>query len=154
MTKQTMHDAFETNYEPRLRRTALVFVGIVLTSLVGFSGSAVAQTVVRASETSIRKIATKTVMPNYPEDARKRGVNGVAVAEILVDENGDVVTTETVEAPDESIKKALEAAVKQWKFRPTKIKDGPAVRIRGKLTFYYVLDEKGNGRVESPKQYR
>lgn len=36
-------------------------------------------------------------------------------------------------------------AVKQWKFVPNKKEDGTPVSIRGKLTFYFEIDNDGKG---------
>ncbi len=121
---------------------------------VSFTQAAAQTLVVRASESSLRKIAIKTVMPIYPEESIKRGAKGVAVAELVFDTTGDVSTVEVLEAPDSSIGQAIINATKQWKFRPTNVKGGGAVSVRGKLTFYYVIDEKGEGRVENPRQYK
>jgi hypothetical protein len=51
------------------------------------------------------------------------------------------------------ISTSVTEAVSQWKFRASKIKDGPSVTVKGKLTFYFVIDDHGKGRVENPKQY-
>jgi TonB family protein len=109
---------------------------------------------IRVGEDGMRKSASKTVMPSYPEEALKKREQGVAVIELVYDGKGDVVSTSVLEAPSTSIGDALVRALKQWKFVPSKKQDGTAVSIRGKLTFYFVIDKEGNGRVENPKQYR
>jgi hypothetical protein len=43
--------------------------------------------------------------------------------------------------------------MKQWKFKPSKLEQKP-VSIRGKITFYFVIDEKGKGAVQNPKQFQ
>jgi len=105
---------------------------------------------IKVSEISLRKLATKTVLPDFPEEAKKRGAKGVAVAQLEVDEKGDVAQVEVLEAPDPLIKKAVADATKQWKFKPS-ASSGEPVRIQGKLTFYYVID-RNEARVENPRQ--
>jgi len=92
-------------------------------------------------------------MPLYPEKSIKRKAKGVAVAQIMINQEGDVSKVEILEAPDSMISTSVTEAVSQWKFRSSKIKDGPSVAVKGKLTFYFVIDDHGEGRVENPKQY-
>ena len=109
---------------------------------------------IRVGEDGMRRSASKTVMPSYPEEALKKREQGVAVVELQYDAKGDVVDTAVVEAPSKSIGDAVVRAIKQWKFVPSKKQDGTAVSIRGKLTFYFDIDKEGKGLVQNPKQYR
>jgi protein TonB len=106
---------------------------------------------VTVHETYLRKRATKTVTPGFPEQAKKRGAKGVVVAQLNVNERGEVARVEVLEAPDPLIKEAVIKAIEQWRFNPPTI-SGKPVRIRGKLTFYYVI-ERGKGRVDNPRQF-
>lgn len=90
-------------------------------------------------------------MPEFPLESMKRNVSGVAVIKLLLDENGAVVRTKVLEAPDTLTGKAVEVAVKQWTFQPQRV-NGDPVSIQGKLTFYFVIDSPGVGRVVNPKQ--
>jgi TonB family protein len=109
---------------------------------------------IRVGEDGMRKSASKTVMPTYPEEALKKRAQGVAVVEVQYDAKGDVVSTTVLEAPSKSIGDAAVRATKQWKFVPSKKQDGTPVSIRGKLTFYFEIDKDGKGLVQNPKQYR
>jgi TonB family protein len=109
---------------------------------------------IRVGEDGIRQSASKTVMPVYPDEAVKKREQGVAVIELQYDAKGDVVDTSVLEAPSQSIGDAVVIAVKQWKFVPSKKRDGTPVNIRGKLTFYFEIDKGGKGLVQNPKQYR
>src|SRR5688572_32203632 len=102
----------------------------------------------------MRKSASKTVMPSYPEEALKKREQGVAVVELQYDAKGDVDSTSILEAPSKSIGDAVARATKQWKFVPSKKQDGTPVSIRGKLTIYFEIDKDGKGLVQNPKQYR
>jgi len=107
---------------------------------------------VKVDENSLRKIAVKRVMPGYPEESIKKGAKGVTVTELTVNSKGDVVELEVLEAPDEVIKQAVAGAVNQWKFKPTAA-EGRPVSLKGKLTFYFVIDGRGGARVENPRQF-
>lgn len=109
---------------------------------------------IRVGEDGMRKSASRIVMPGYPEEALHKAQQGVAVVEVQYDGKGDVTQVAILEAPANSISEALVKALKQWKFVPSKTKDGKLVSIRGKLTFYFRIDKDGKGRVENPKQFR
>ncbi|HEU4510355.1 MAG TPA: energy transducer TonB [Pyrinomonadaceae bacterium] len=109
---------------------------------------------IRVDEHGMRKSASKTVMPSYPQDAIKKREQGVTVVELVYDAKGDVVNTAILEAPSKSVGDSVIAAVRQWKFVPSKREDGTPVSIRGKLTFYFEIDKDGKGQVLNPKQYR
>jgi len=139
-------------YGEKLRRLCLV-LGVLFT--VSTSLALGQRTVARISEGSLRKIAVKTVMPEYPPDSVRRQSKGVAVAELIFDEAGVVSQVEILEAPDSLIEKATTEAVRQWTFKPTRMRDehGPPIRVQGKLTFYFVINDQGQARVENPKQF-
>lgn len=110
----------------------------------------------RIAESSLRKAAKKLVMPEYPEESVRQRSKGVAVAEIVYDEAGVVIYVEVLEAPDKPIKDAVSSAVRQWRFEPAHARSerGPLIKIQGKLTFYFVINDRGEARVENPKQFK
>jgi TonB family protein len=109
--------------------------------------------VVRVGEDGMRKSAAKTVMPVYPEGAAEKGEQGVVVVEAQYNGKGDVTDTAVLEAPSAGLGQAVVAAVKQWKFTPSSL-NGEPISVRGKLTFYFLIDKDKKGRVENPKQFR
>jgi TonB family protein len=76
---------------------------------------------VTVHETYLRKRATKIVTPGFPEQAKKRGATGVVVAQLDVNEQGQVAQVMILEAPDQLIKEAVVKAVEQWRFNPPTI---------------------------------
>ena len=137
-----------------LRAQSLVEVGRAFLDKLPPKESEQNEQPIRVGEDGMRKSASKTVMPSYPEEAIKKRQQGVAVVELVYDANGDVVKTYVLEAPSKSIGDAVVIALKQWKFVPSKKQDDTPVSVRGKLTFYFEIDDKSNGRVQNPKQYR
>lgn len=109
------------------------------------------QSIINVAELTLRRGATKMVMPEYPSESVKNHSTGIAVAQIEINADGEVDKLEVLEAPDLPIKNEVSGAVKQWRFQPQTIHGSP-VRIRGKLTFYFVFDEEGRATVKNPKQ--
>lgn len=102
-------------------------------------------------EKTLRQFAKTVVMPEYPDASQRNGIQGVAIAEVNIDEEGAVKKVEILEAPNEAIGNAVVMAIKKWKFeRPVDDSTGKAVRLSGKLTFYFVI-ENGRGIVKNPK---
>lgn len=133
------------------RRRFLTLLLFVLASCVAAVGQTVQ--VIDVDEAGIRKSASKKPLPAFPESSRKRRSQGVAVVQLVYNGHGTVDHVEVLEAPDSEISKVVVDAVRQWKFKPSFIRGKP-VNIRGKLTFYCVIDRKGVGRVQNPKQFR
>lgn len=138
----------------KLRAQSLVEVGRAFLEKIPAKLSEQQEQPIRVGEDGMRKSASKTVMPLYPEDALKQREQGVAVVELQYDDKGDVVNTVILESPSKSIGDAVSRAIKQWKFVPSKRENGTSVSVRGKLTFYFEIDTQGKGSVKNPKQYR
>ncbi|HET6862102.1 MAG TPA: energy transducer TonB [Pyrinomonadaceae bacterium] len=127
----------------RIRPTIRLTLVLVLT-VISSSTAALAvrqYKVATLPERTLRKWAKITVMPVFPTESKNRKSQGVAVAEVQIDELGNVSKVEVLEAPDPPIAKALIVAIKQWKFEPGKDdSDGKPIRMQGKLTFYFVIE--------------
>jgi TonB family protein len=109
------------------------------------------QQLITVSEAVLRKLASKTVMPQYPAQSKKRGSKGIAVVRVDLDEKGELSDLRVLEAPDSDIEASVTDAVKQWQFGPARGANGEPLRIRSKLTFYFVSDG-GQFRVNNPKR--
>jgi TonB family protein len=102
----------------------------------------------------LRNLAKKMVMPEYPAESIKQGIKGRAVAQVDIDKGGNLTQVKIVETPDPRIEQAVVKAIKKWKFgRALAGEDKKSVRLRGKLTFYFVLDG-GRARVENPRKFQ
>jgi protein TonB len=63
----------------------------------------------------------KMVTPTYPELAKKAGVEGKVILQIIVDENGNVMDPRVVVAdPPGIFEEAALEAILRWKFKPAK----------------------------------
>ena len=79
----------------------------------------------------------KDVKPEYPAEARASGVQGVVIAELLIDADGrvvDAVIVRSIAAFDE----AALSAVKQWRFMPTLL-NGTAVPVLMTVSVNFTL---------------
>lgn len=77
------------------------------------------------------------VQPTYPETARKNGIEGEVVLDLVVGKTGDVESVEVSES-DPAFDEAATEAVRQWKFRPARKQDEPVsvyftVKVRFRL---------------------
>lgn len=68
--------------------------------------------------------AITKVAPSYPDDARRRGVDGTVLVQALVGRDGTVKDTKVVKSIPE-LDAAAVASVRQWRFKPAMAKGRP-----------------------------
>src|SRR5262249_45026460 len=76
-------------------------------------------------------------VPRYPEIARRTRTAGKVEVEVVVDENGNVISAQAVAGPPSLRDAAIEAA-KRAHFSPTKL-SGVAVKIAGTINYNFTL---------------
>lgn len=79
--------------------------------------------------------STQRINPAYPTFAKTAHVTGVVRVDLVIDENGSVVSAQSATGPSMLRQAAIDAS-KRWKFRPT-IRDGKPVRVAGFLNFNF-----------------
>jgi TonB family protein len=110
--------------------------------------------VVHVGEDGMRRSAEKTFMPVYPKEPLKKDEReGVAVIEAQYNGKGVVTHAVIIQAPAPPLGQAVVAAIRKWKFKPSML-DGKPISVRGKLTFYFIVDKDKQGRVENPEQFQ
>ncbi len=77
--------------------------------------------------------------PNYPPSARRKGLEGYALAEFIIDENGDVTSVEIKQSSDPVFEQPTIEAIRKWKFTPGE-KDGRAVKTRTRVRIPYGIE--------------
>lgn len=92
----------------------------------------------RRSEGELRRSTLERAIPAYPEEAKAQGVEGDVSIEILIDEEGRVVEARPVSGP-EMLHAVCQEAAQKWRFQPTLV-DGKPVKVKGRLTFRFVID--------------
>lgn len=91
--------------------------------------------VIRLSTGVLAERAVKKVEPTLPPEAAAKGIKGEVLIEVSVDEQGNVASVEGVMG-DRALVEAAVAAVRQWRFEPTKL-SGKPVRVIGRLRFRF-----------------
>ena len=107
----------------------------------------------RISERYIRLLALESPKPRYPAASIDSGAVGVAVATILIDEDGRTEGVCVLQAPDAHVREAVSHALNQWTFRNVAVDDhGAGVPMSSKLSFYFMA--RNGGAVLSPEEMR
>jgi len=116
-------------------------MGLLRPSIVLLAGgegnSAPSQPTLPDGVTEPQKISSPA--PVYPEDARQQGIEGSVVLDALVGTDGAVHGLKILRSPDGELSGAAEEAVRQWRFRPARNRDGRAVAVHYVLTVRFVL---------------
>ena len=81
--------------------------------------------------------ALKKPQPEYPSMARSARASGTVSVQIVVDENGDVVSAQAL-GGHPMLREASERAARKAKFSPTKL-CGQPVKVSGVITYGFVL---------------
>ena len=90
---------------------------------------------IRKSEEELLKLAVHKADPVYPAIANAARATGDVVVEIIVDEEGNVISARAVSGHP-LLRDAAEKAAQDWKFRKT-TNQGETVKITGTLTFKF-----------------
>ena len=86
---------------------------------------------------------TKIVRPVYPDEAKKAGVQGTVLLDVVIGESGNIRDI-TVIKGSKVLADAAIAAVRQWHYEPHLL-NGKAVSVEGRVTVNFVLP-KGSRR--------
>ncbi len=76
-------------------------------------------------------------MPSYPEVARRLRITGLVQVDVVVDENGKVISAKVLSGPGSLRDVALQAALRA-RFSPTKL-SGQSVKVSGQINYNFTL---------------
>lgn len=76
-------------------------------------------------------------MPNYPDLARRQHITGLVQVEVVVDENGKVISARVLSGPVSLRMVAMQAALRA-RFSPTKL-SGQSVKVSGQINYNFTL---------------
>ena len=82
--------------------------------------------------------ATRKVEPQYPTIARSLHIGGSVIVEVVIGEQGDVISARALSGHPVLKQCAVEAA-RGWKWNPTRL-NGVAVQVIGTITFNFNLN--------------
>ncbi len=87
---------------------------------------------------SMPKLSSEYRIP-YPPEAKKKGIQGPVVMDLLIDANGTVRDVKLISSPSPLLSESALAAIKNFKFIPAQIKD-KSVAIRIRYSYRFVLE--------------
>jgi protein TonB len=76
-------------------------------------------------------------MPSYPEVARRLRITGLVQVDVVVDENGKVISAKVSSGPGSLRDVALQAALRA-RFSPTKL-SGQSIKVFGQINYNFTL---------------
>ena len=91
----------------------------------------------RVTSVVLRSKAVSLPQPPYPPMAKQIGIQGPVTVQILVDEQGKVISAQSVSGNAFLVTAAKDAAMRA-RFTPT-VLNGQAVKIQGVITYNFVL---------------
>ena len=77
-----------------------------------------------------------TPQPPYPDEARKNHIGGTVRVQVLIDEQGNVISSQAVSGPLE-LRRVCEAAAMKARFTPTLL-SGMPVKVTGAIDYNFV----------------
>jgi TonB family protein len=83
--------------------------------------------------------AITKVNPEYPSVAKAAGVQGAVQVTVVIDENGNVISSQPLNGHPLLREAAIKAA-NEWKFKPTQ-DGGQPTKVEGTLTFNFTLNK-------------
>jgi TonB family protein len=104
---------------------------------------------IRVSGGVMLGLVENKAMPEYPEEAMRKGIQGDVIFKIAVDEAGKIVLSVPVEG-DPLLVAASVDALRDFRFRPYLL-NGTPIRVESQLGFHFSLEGKGGetkGRVD------
>lgn len=104
---------------------------------LGFAGRALASEV--HTDFDVKPMPLRTPPPQYPAEMKSKGVAGIVLLSIVIDQQGSVESLDVVRASDDAFIPATTAAVKQWRFKPAQ-KGGQTVRAKFQLPVQFSAD--------------
>ena len=85
------------------------------------------------------KLKSEVRVP-YPTEAKKKGIQGAVVMDLLIDQNGKVRQVNLIEGPGYGLNEAALDGMKNFLFEPAKIgNQNVAVRIR--YSYRFVIEK-------------
>ncbi len=78
------------------------------------------------------------IQPEYPDEARRKGIEGLVLLVVTIDENGQVIKAVPLEEVPPELEPAAIAAAEKCTFKPA-MKDGKAVKVKMIVPFRFRL---------------
>ncbi|MFY9223693.1 MAG: energy transducer TonB [Blastocatellia bacterium] len=95
------------------------------------------ENIIKRSEGVIRGLATNRVSPEYPRAAKEQNVEGDVTVQIIINEEGKVVSAKATSG-HELLQDVSVTAAKGWTFKPFEL-EGKPTRVSANLSFRFKL---------------
>jgi hypothetical protein len=99
---------------------------------------------IRVSGEVILGLVERRAMPEYPEEAMSKGIQGDVIFKINVDSTGKIVLSVPVEG-DPLLVAASVDALRDFRFRPYLLNGTPVGVVESQLGFRFSVEKKGGG---------
>lgn len=123
-------------------RTQLKFtpdLGVAAGGGVALDNADFGAMVFEEGQTEENAIPTHQSPPQYPDRARKDGVEGDVSLLFVVNESGSVESVEILSSPHPLLSESCRRAIQSWRFKPARNKGVP-VKMRFRIRFPFVLE--------------
>lgn len=117
------------------------FLSYVSLFFLMFTSLAFAKEPTRLENSSKALKIIKKVAPTYPQEAKKKKIQGEVALDVTVDEQGKVVRTKIIKSVDPSLGEAATKAIKQWEYAPL-ILDGQPKAFIVTVHVNFALDKE------------
>jgi len=131
----------------KLSLLVLLGIGFAVTSPLT-SPRQIPQTISCVPELTTRKLAEKTSLPEYPEEAEPGISKGVVFAAAIFDTEGKLSKIKFYETPSPQASEAVKKALEKWKLRKIFDGGGQPVMTRTGIRFHFIFED-GKGQVEA-----
>ncbi len=84
-------------------------------------------------------VLVSKVSPGYPAAAKSEKISGPVDLEVTIGTDGSVVSVKAIKSPDPRLAEAAIEAIKQWKYKPSRTKEGKAVQVIATVTVNFKL---------------
>ena len=109
--------------------------------IAGEEGRWTAEQPAKLSAGVLASLNTHKEQPKYPEEAKKKGVQGAVLLHVLVGETGHVEDISVLQSPDPMLSESALAAVRQWIYTPY-VLNGKATAVESTVTVTYSLESR------------
>ena len=115
----------------------VLFLVIVLLIFI-FSLYAKAPVTTKFTKIDKQPKVLKSITPKYPEELKKKGIEGTVMLDVTVDKSGNVCNVKVAESVNKLLDGSAVNAVKQWKFKPA-LSKGKPVKTTVKIPVAFTL---------------
>ena len=96
---------------------------------------------VRKDGPVVAPVVASKILPVYPEEARKAGLEGSVTVETVIDTSGRVQELKVLTSTDPIFEEPVRNALHQWQFQPATL-DGEPVSVWYNLTTNFTLKDR------------